>query len=89
MKRKFALLLSTTSLLHAGSPELETAPAPAPEPWVQPTIDIRARYEFADINGFDPSHAFTIRERLGLKTRAWNGFSAFIEGEFSQVAMPT
>lgn len=87
MKRKFALLLSTTSLLHAGSPELDTAPAPAPEYWIQPTIDIRARYEFADINGFDRSHAFTIRERLGLKTRAWNGFSAFIEGEFSQAAI--
>jgi hypothetical protein len=51
---------------------------------VTPAIDIRARYEFGDVDGYDPSHAFTTRERLGLKTKAWNGFSAMIEGEFSQ-----
>lgn len=27
------------------------------------------------------------RERLGLKTTAWNGFSALTEGEFSQAAI--
>jgi hypothetical protein len=32
----------------------------------------------------DPSHAFGVRERPGLKTQAWHGFSALIEGEFSQ-----
>ena len=75
MKTKLALLLSTTGLLHAGSPDLETTLAPKPEPWIKPIIDIRARYEFADVDGFDQSNAFTVRERLGLKTREWNGFS--------------
>lgn len=87
MKTKIALLLSTASLLHAGSPDLETTLAPKPEPWIKPTIDIRARYEFADIDGFDQSNAFTVRERLGLKTQAWNGFSFLIEGEFSQAVV--
>ncbi|MES2439718.1 MAG: hypothetical protein V4584_11650 [Verrucomicrobiota bacterium] len=87
MKTKLALFLSTAGLLHAGSPDLETTIAPKPEPWIKPVIDIRARYEFGDVDGFDPSHALTFRERLGLKTQAWNGFSALIEGEFSQAAI--
>jgi hypothetical protein len=85
MKNKLALFLSTASLLHAGSPDLETPLAAKPEPWIKPTIDIRARYENADIDTKDTSNAFTTRERLGLKTTKWNGFSALIEGEFTQV----
>ncbi len=94
MKAKAILFLSTASLLHAGSPDLETTISAKPEPWIKPTLDIRARYEFADVDGVGPSgsalgnsHAFTIRERLGLKTQAWNGFSAFLEGEFSQAVI--
>lgn len=87
MKTKVALLLSTASLLHAGTPDLETTLAPKPEPWIKPVIDIRARYEFADIDGFNQSNALTVRERLGLKTQAWNGFSLFVEGEFSQAVV--
>jgi hypothetical protein len=84
MKTKAALFLSTASLLHAGAPDLETSLAAKPEPWIKPVIDIRARYEFGDVDALDPSHAFTVRERLGLKTKAWYGFSALVEGEFSQ-----
>ncbi len=87
MKTKAALLLLTsTPVLCAGTPETIAAPPPA-EQWITPLIDIRARYEFGDVDGFDPSHAFTVRERLGLKTMAWNGFSATIEGEFSQAVV--
>lgn len=84
MKSQALLFLSAASLLHAGAPDLETTLAPKPEPWIKPVIDIRARYEFADVDGYDPSNAFTVRERLGLQTQAWNGFSVLIEGEFSQ-----
>jgi hypothetical protein len=86
MKSTVALFLSTASLLHAGSPDLETSITPATqEPWIKPTIDIRARYEFRDMQGgLDPSQAFTTRERLRLKSQAWNGFSFFVEGEFTQ-----
>ena len=87
MKTKAALLLSTASLLHAGTPDFETTIAAKPEPWIKPVIDIRARYEFADVDGFDISHALTFRERLGLQTAAWHGFSALVEGEFSQAAV--
>lgn len=63
-------------------------PLPAPaEQWITPTIDIRSRYEFGDADGLDQSNAFTFRERLGLKIKAWNGFSALVEGEFSQAAV--
>lgn len=88
MKSKIALLLSTASLLHAGSPDLETSlVAPKAESWIKPLINIRARYEFADIDGFDQSNAFTVRERLGLKTQSWNGFSVLVEGEFTQAVV--
>ena len=87
MKTNTAILLLVSSpVLCAGTPEVTPPPAPA-EQWITPTIDIRARYEFGDTDGLDQSHAFTFRERLGLKTKAWNGFSAFVEGEFSQAAI--
>lgn len=87
MKTKTALFLITAPLLHAGGTDPVVPTPPPAEPWIKPIIEIRARYEFADVDGFDPSNAFTIRERLGLKTMAWNGFSALIEGEFSQAAV--
>lgn len=86
MKTQTAILLAAAPVLCAGTPEPVAAPPPA-VPWITPVIDIRTRYEFADVDPLDPSHAWTFRERLGLKTMAWNGFSAFIEGEFSQAAM--
>lgn len=86
MKAKAAILLATTSVIYAGSPEPEVAAKPA-EPWIKPVIDIRTRYEYADVDGLEDSNAWTFRERLGLKTMAWNGFSALIEGEFSQAAV--
>lgn len=64
MKTKALLFLSTASLLHAGSPDLETTIASKPEPWIKPVIDIRARYEYGDTEKLDSSNAFTVRERL-------------------------
>lgn len=77
----FLLLFVVSPVLKAGEP---VVPAPQPEPWITPTLDIRARYEFGEVDGFDASHAFTLRERVGLKTKSWIGFSALVEGEFLQ-----
>lgn len=85
MKTKFALLLSTAGLLHAGTPDLEVPLAPKPQPWAKPLLDIRARYDYADTSPLDGSNAFTLRERAGFKTMKWNGFSLLAEGEFTQV----
>ena len=82
MKNKAVLLLLASPLLHAGTPEPVPVETKKEEPWIKPLIDIRARYEFGDTDGLDPSHAFTIRERLGFKTAAFYGFSALVEGEF-------
>lgn len=87
MKQKLALFLSTASLLHAGSPDIETPLVAKAEPWIKPTLELRARYEYADIEAKDSANALTVRERLGLKTTSCNGFSALIEGEFTQVAV--
>lgn len=87
MKHIALLALLSPTLAYAGSPSPEIATASGAGYWITPTIDIRARYEFADIEGLDASHALTFRERLGLKTQEWNGFSAFIEGEFTQAAI--
>ena len=84
--KKLAILSLLPTVVFAGPPSEEIATAPAPY-WITPKIDIRARYEFGDVDGLDPSHAFTLRERLGLQTQEWNGFSAFIEGEFTQAAI--
>lgn len=86
MKKLLLLTLSPTIAL-AAPPSSDIATVGASEYWIKPTIDIRARYEFGDVDGADPSHAFTLRERLGLQTQEWNGLSAFIEGEFTQAAV--
>ncbi|MBC7979941.1 MAG: hypothetical protein H7Y36_05200 [Armatimonadetes bacterium] len=85
--KKLAILILSPALAFAGPPSVDIATAPAAAYWITPTIDIRARYEFGEVDTLDPSHAFTIRERIGLKTREWNGFSAFVEGEFTQTAI--
>jgi hypothetical protein len=87
MKTTAAILSATVTALCAGTPETVVTPPPSQGDWITPLIDIRTRYEFADVDGLDVSHAWTFRERLGLKTTAWNGFSALVEGEFSQAAV--
>lgn len=80
-------LAALTPVSRAGttpSPEIATA---TEAPWITPLVDVRLRYEFADIDGLDPAHALTIRERIGFKTKAWNGFSLLAEGEFTQAAI--
>ncbi|MDB6077001.1 MAG: hypothetical protein JWO82_748 [Akkermansiaceae bacterium] len=85
-RRLSAALFLLALPLHAGTPDA-TAPPAEPkkdEPWIKPLVDVRARYEFADVQGLDASHAFTTRERIGLVTADWYGFSALAEGEFTQ-----
>jgi hypothetical protein len=77
----FAAATSAGRAGTAPSPEIAAA---TEAPWITPLIDLRLRYEFADIDGLDPAHALTIRERLGFKTKAWGGFSLLAEGEFTQ-----
>jgi hypothetical protein len=72
---------------HAGTPVEEPAvPPPAPEPWIKPILDIRARFEYGNVDAplLDSATAFTTRERVGLVTTDWYGFSALVEGEFTQ-----
>lgn len=83
--RILPVALATIITSHAGTPEPEVAaPAPAPEPWIKPTLDIRARFEYGDQDNLQSSTAFTTRERVGLVTRDFYGFSALVEGEFLQ-----
>ena len=42
---------------------------------------MRARYEHADVDGFAPSNAETLRTRLGYGTQPWEGLSAYVEME--------
>ncbi|MGI9590672.1 MAG: alginate export family protein, partial [Myxococcota bacterium] len=54
------------------------------EPILQGTVklDMRARYEYADISGGpDASHALTLRTRLGYGTKPWQGASVYFEAE--------
>lgn len=54
------------------------------EPWVTPSLDLRLRYEFREVDPFDPSHAATARARFGLLTREVAGFSLFGELEATE-----
>ena len=47
-------------------------------------LDMRARYEHADADGFAPSNAATLRTRLGYATQPWEGLSAY--GELENIA---
>ena len=87
MKRKSILLIASAGMLHAGNtePTVQVQVPAADSKWITPLLDIRARYEYAGVDGKDPSTALTLRERIGLKTKAWNGFSGLVEGEFTEV----
>lgn len=85
--KKLLLLTLLPTIAAAKPPSSDIATVGASEYWIKPTIDIRARYEFGEVDGLDASHAFTFRERIGLQTQDWNGFSAFVEGEFTQAAI--
>ncbi len=49
-------------------------------------LDVRARWEHADADGFAPSNAATLRTRLGYGTQPWEGLSAHAEMENIAVA---
>ncbi len=49
--------------------------------WLTPTIDIRTRYEYREMDMDEASHALTARARVGLLAGDFNGFSAFGEIE--------
>jgi hypothetical protein len=85
--KRLALLMMSPALAYGGAPTPAIATAPAAPYWLTPTIDIRARYEFSDAENTNKSNAFTFRERLGLKTKEYSGFSAFLEGEFTQAVV--
>ena len=82
-----ALSFGSIVALQAGTP---AEPAPTPEsaeaPWMKPTLNIRARFEYGNVDmpGLNHATAFTTRERVGLVTADWNGLSTLVEGEFTQ-----
>jgi len=48
---------------------------------VKISLDTRLRYEYGDQSLLAPSHATTIRNRVGLLTREMGGFQGFVEYE--------
>ena len=50
--------------------------------WIEPTADLRYRYEFVDQDGFDQdAHASTMRARLGIRIKPVQSVSLFAESE--------
>ncbi len=49
--------------------------------WYKINLDVRARIELADIDGFENSEAYTLRTRVGLEAKPYYGFSALAELE--------
>ena len=46
-----------------------------------PLLEWRARYEYGEQDNSDPSHAATLRARVGLQSQDYNGFSGLLEFE--------
>lgn len=77
-------LLAFTISGFAGEQPPEPVTPPSPMDWLtgaKPTADIRARYEFGDEEGFDTSHAGTLRSRLGVLSGTYAGVQFFAEYE--------
>ena len=49
-------------------------------------LNVRARYEFAEVGTLGDANAFTLRTRLGYTTQRFEGFQAMIEMEDSRAA---
>ena len=49
-------------------------------------LDVRARWEHADMDDFAPSNAATLRTRLGYGSQPWEGLSGYFEVENIAVA---
>lgn len=82
----FALVIAAHSTVFGGELVIDDANPkcvlpPEPEPWVTPTANFRARYEYGDQADKNASHAGTFRSRLGLLTGRFSGFQAFAEYE--------
>lgn len=78
-------LLSLAAIAHGGTSPIDMPKVSCAGPdFLRISGDIRARYEFREQDTQDPSHALTVRGRLGLTLGDFNGFSAFIEGEGTQ-----
>ena len=88
LPRTFPIFLVAGSLAVAESePDvLASLISPDAVSWLTPTVNVRLRYEFGDLDspGLDEAHALTIRERLGLRLGAFSGFTAFAEYEGTQ-----
>jgi hypothetical protein len=94
MKKHMVLILMAgliSGLAIAG----EEAPAetqlfeeePGGPSWLKPVLDLRARYEYRDIDPLEASNALTARARAGLNVGEFNGFSVFgeIEGTYALI----
>jgi hypothetical protein len=49
--------------------------------WYKLSLDLRGRIELAHQEGRRSSQAYTVRTRLGIGTKPFHGFSAFVEGQ--------
>ncbi|MBK8283987.1 MAG: alginate export family protein [Ahniella sp.] len=66
--------------------QAQPAPAAPVNPWALEygtfSLDSRLRYESVDDAGFaDTATALTWRNRLGFRSKAWHGFSVYVEAE--------
>ncbi|MCP3987318.1 MAG: alginate export family protein [bacterium] len=93
VSRGFIGLCAVVGLLFAfaGNPGVAHADeaADAPAGWesafnnefFKVNLNVRARMELANMDGFDSSQAYTVRTRLGIGTKPFAGLSFYVEGE--------
>lgn len=76
-------LVALLAILAGLAPAAQAAEEPArTDPVFKPNADVRYRLELVDQDDIARSAvASTLRARVGVKTAAWQGFSAMLEGE--------
>ncbi len=79
--------MSILALAGAASAQPEAEAVGDPDlPWLDNAwykfhLNVRARIEIADIDGFQNSEAYTLRTRAGVELKPWQGWSALAELE--------
>jgi len=86
------LAFVTLNATASAAPEPAAPVVESPPPWIRPTFELRLRAELVDEQARqdfrerdrDRAIAYTMRTRLGLETRTWNGLQAFAELEHTE-----
>jgi hypothetical protein len=82
MRRLLTFLIAIAALSAGARANAEDPDLPwLDNAWYKLHLNVRARVSLADLEGLEPSQAYTLRTRAGLEAKPLHGFSALAELE--------